>query len=278
MQYILFTDNLADLSIDRVCVEAKKAGFEGLDLTLRPGGHVLPENAEVGLSNARVVAERHKMSIPMASTAITDTESPHAEEVIAACSHYGVRKIKLGYWRYRPFGTIEAQLDAARKQLQNVVKLARRYHVLPCVHVHSGDILANGGAVLYLLLKDFSPDEVGAYVDPMHMTVEGGLSGWEIGLDLVAPWVALVGIKNFRWEELQRSAAGRMQFRTRYVPLADGQANLPRFMGRLRELKYDGVVSLHSEYKGSSSFRRLETPQLLEQSAVDLRFLKSLVG
>ena len=26
-------------------------------------------------------------------------------------------------------------------------------------------------------------DDAGAYVDPMHMTIEGGVAGWELGLD-----------------------------------------------------------------------------------------------
>ena len=68
MQYILFTDNLSDLSFEEVCTEIKKAGFEGVDLTLRPGGHVLPENAEMGLSTARAIADRFGVAIPMAST------------------------------------------------------------------------------------------------------------------------------------------------------------------------------------------------------------------
>jgi sugar phosphate isomerase/epimerase len=67
-----------------------------------------------------------------------------------------------------------------------------------------------------------------------------------------------------------------MQFRSQYVPLADGQANLPRFMKRLREIDYDGIVSLHSEYKGGSSFRVLNSRELLDQSATDLRYLQSL--
>jgi hypothetical protein len=47
-------------------------------------------------------------------------------------------------------------------------------------------------------------------------------------------------------------------------------------MDILRQLKYDGVVSLHSEYKGETSFRRMGTPELLAQSAADLQYLKSL--
>ena len=77
-------------------------------------------------------------------------------------------------------------------------------------------------------------------------------------------------------QPLERSERGQMQFRTQYVPLADGQARLPQFMDRLREIEYDGIVSLHSEYKGSTSFRRLDSRELLEQSAQDLRYLKSL--
>ena len=278
MQYALFTDNLSDLSVRQSCREAKRAGFDGLDLTLRPGGHVLPKDAEMGLEQAARVAREEGMTIPMVSTGITDATSPHAESIFASCAHYGVKRIKLGYWRYRPFGTLSKQLDRARAMLRRVVNLGRKYQVLPCVHVHSGAILANGGPVLYLILKDFAPDDVGAYVDPMHMTVEGGLSGWEMGLDLLAPWVALVGIKNFRWVENGRDKHGQLRFRSQYVPLADGQAPLPEFMSRLRELKYDGLVSLHSEYKGGSSFRRLNTPQLIEQSATDLRHLRSLVA
>ena len=117
----------------------------------------------------------------------------------------------------------------------------------------------------------------GAYVDPMHMTIEGSLSGWELGLDLLGPWVALVGIKNFRWLPAARDRQGQQRYRWEYTPLADGQAPLPEFMGYFRQLKYEGIVSLHSEYKGGSSFRRLTTPELVEQSAADLRFLKSLV-
>ncbi len=139
MQFILFTDNLADLSIEEVCKSAKQAGFDGIDLTLRPGGHVLPENAEMGMSGARQIADRTAMSIPMASTAVTDA-NPLAETVFASCAHYGVRRVKLGYWQYQPFGTLSQQIDAARRRIERLVKLGNKYDVLPCIHVHSGNI------------------------------------------------------------------------------------------------------------------------------------------
>lgn len=277
MQFVLFTDNLADLTVAEVCERAKQAGFDGLDLTLRPGGHVKPEEAEMGLAAARQAADAARVTIPMASTAVTDRGSPHAEAIFAAAAHYGVRRLKLGYWPYRPFGTLANQIDEARRQLAGVVQLGAKYHVLPCVHVHSGYILSNSGPATYLILRDFKPTEVGAYVDPMHMTVEGGTAGWEMGLDLLAPWLALVGMKNSRWIEDGRDEKGQLRFRAQYTPLQDGHAPLPQFVARLQEVGFDGVISLHSEYKGGSSFRVLTTPELLDQSAEDLKYLKTLL-
>ena len=31
----------------------------------------------------------------------------------------------------------------------------------------------------------------------LHMVLEGGGDGWRQGLDLLAPWIALVAVKNF---------------------------------------------------------------------------------
>ena len=94
MKFVIFTDNLADLSIRDVCRAAKRAGFDGLDLTLRPGGHVRPEDAERGLAAAHEIADEEGVSIPMVSTGITAEDSPFAENVIAA-AHFRIPTIKL---------------------------------------------------------------------------------------------------------------------------------------------------------------------------------------
>ena len=76
----------------------------------------------------------------------------------------------------------------------------------------------------------------------------------------------------------RQSDFGQQRFQMKYAPLADGVAPLPQFFERLKQLGYDGVVSLHSEYKGDSSFRKLTTPELLYQSAADLRYLKRVIA
>src|SRR3712207_6736432 len=120
MQFVLFTDNLAALKLPEVCAGAKRAGFDGLDLTVRPGGHVLPEDAEMGLADARRIAGGAGSTTPRGTPAVTASDSPHAEQVFASAAHYGVRKLKLGYWRYEPFGTLVRQVDDARAKLERI--------------------------------------------------------------------------------------------------------------------------------------------------------------
>ncbi|MFO0907390.1 MAG: TIM barrel protein [Isosphaeraceae bacterium] len=277
MQFALFTDNLADRSIAEATRDARRAGFDGLDLTVRPGGHVAPERVLEKLPEARRAIEANGGRLLMISTSITDVDRPETEAIFQAAAREGVRWVKLGYWEYQPFGTLAEQVNQARARLRRIASLARKHRVLPCVHCHSGRFVTSGGPMLYLVLQGFEPGEVGAYVDPMHMTIEGGRAVWEMGLDLLAPWLALVGVKNFRWKPAARDGRGQQRWDWEYCPLADGVAPLPEFFDRLRELKYDGVVSLHSEYKGPSSFRVLDTPALVEQSAADLRYVRSLV-
>ena len=276
MKFVLFTDDIRDLSIRDACRAAKKAGFDGLDLTLRPGGHVVPENAGPGLAEAHQVADEEGFAISMATTAITAADALYAEQVIDAV-HFRIPAIKLGYWHYQPFGTAMKQFDEARRKLEGIIRLARRYHVRPCVHLHSGKLIANT-PLIYQLLKDFSPDDVGAYVDTMHMTVEGGDAGWEMALDLVKPWVALVGVKNFLFHPTKRDEFGLPIYEPRITPLAEGMVRLPAFFKRLKEIGYDGIVSLHSEYRGDNSLRRMNTAQIIEQSAADLKFLKGILA
>ena len=81
----------------------------------------------------------------------------------------------------------------------------------------------------------------------------------------------MVAVKDFDW----KSEPGRPKavWRSRQVPLKDGLVAWPEFFKALAALGYDGPVSLHSEYKGTHSWRDLSTDELLAQTAGDLAFV-----
>ena len=49
MQLVMFSKHLAPLSIERAADVIRELGFDGVDLTVRPAGHVLPEDVTAGL-------------------------------------------------------------------------------------------------------------------------------------------------------------------------------------------------------------------------------------
>ena len=255
----------------------KRIGLDGLDLTVRPGGHIAPEAAPRELPKAVQAAKQHGVRILMLTTAITDPDK-NAEGILARCGEFGIERVKLGYYHYKGFGTLRQQIDDCRKRIERVAKLARKYQVLPCVHIHSGSIIPCGGHIAYELFRDFSPEDVGAYVDPMHMVLEGGVDGWRQGLDLLAPWIALSSLKNASWHQTERDQDGQQRWRYLKCPLADGIAPIRQYVGVLNQLGYRGIYTLHSEYNDSGSFRRLNIDECLEQTRKDFVFVKKVMA
>ncbi len=277
MQLIMFTKHLQEFSIAETAHRVKALGFDGLDLTVRPGGHVVPER--VGSDLAKAVADAHGegLTIPLISTAITSAATPHAEAVLAAAAHDDIRKIKLGYWNIPKGGDLRQAIDQARRDLDGLEKLAETYHVTLGIHNHSGAPYVNcQPAILWTLLRDRDPNRVAAYFDPGHATVEGGNGGWRQGFELLAPQVRLVAIKDFAW----KSEPGKPKavWQSVYVPLREGIVPWPEFFERLSKTSFDGPISLHSEYQGKGSWRDLNTRELIEQTATDLVFIKAMLA
>ena len=244
----VYTEHFQSLPISDVCKLFKQMGVEGLDLTVRPGGHINPENAKDELPRAVRTARDHGLEIMMLTTGIT-TPDRHAEDILATCQQHGIQRIKIGYFGIGKFGQLSKRLDNVRRELDAVAKLAAKYDVLPCVHVHSGSTIPSNGFMLYSLIREMSPDRIGAYLDSYHMTITGGAGGWRQAIDLLTPWISLVALKNFQWESTDRDETGQQRWRTNYCRLEDGVAPIPDFVSTVHQTGYRGFYTLHTEYR-----------------------------
>lgn len=271
-----FTKSFQDMPIPAVCQAFQSMGLDGLDLTVRPNGHILPENVEQELPQACAAAKEAGVKILFLTTMIEEPDQ-NAERILATAQEQGIDRVKIGYYRYKTFGTLAQQLKETTKKIGKVAKLCQKYDVLPCVHVHSNAFLPSHGTQLYQLIQGFSPEEVGAYVDTLHMVKEGSGDGWRQGLDLLGPWIALCAVKNFAWERGDgRDKHGQQIWEAKTVPVADGISPIPQFVDALRKLGYKGTFSLHSEFKGRHSWKELSTQECLDQTAVDAKYFRSL--
>jgi sugar phosphate isomerase/epimerase len=242
-----YTEHFQKLSIPQVYKVFKQMGVDGLDLTVRPGGHIDPKNVKAELPQAVKAAREQGLEIMMLTTGIVSPDR-QAEEIVATCQKLGIQRIKLGYFRVGKFGNLAKRLDETRRQLDAIVKLTTKYNVRPCVHVHSGDTIPSNGFMLHQLIREMPPDRIGAYLDSYHMTITGG---WRQAIDLLRPWISLVALKNFQWERADRDDIGQQRWRTNYCRLEDGIAPIPEFVRTIHETGYRGFYTLHTEYRRS---------------------------
>jgi len=269
MQILMFSKmlkNVGGYSIEKTAQTLANMGFDGIDLTVRPGGHVLPEEVEKGLPEAVKIAESKGLTVPMITTGVVDAEDDYSEQIFASAEECNVEYLKLGYWHYEGFGKIKSQIDFARKKLEGIEKLCQKYNVCAAIHIHSGDCLSASPAVVYMLLDGFNPKYLGAYIDPGHMAVEGGKSVWKIGMDLLSDKIKMVSIKDFGWFN-----KGDKNWKSELVPLDQGLVRWNEVFKYLKQISFDGCLSVHSEYGG------LNIHELIEQTRKDLAYIKEIL-
>ncbi len=260
MRYVYFTKELKDLDPKGLAAFCGDVGVEGVDLTVRPGYPVHPDNVTTALPEAVRILKDAGLVVGLVSlpTNPTDPEAPNVRAVFETCGKVGIPAIKIGYFPYK--GNFEEALKAARARLAALAKVSERVGVKTCVHTHSGDNLGNNAAALRLLLTDLDPHHVGAYLDTGHTAVNGGPIRLE--LDTLRPWLSLIAIKDMLWDK------GKDGWTFRVVPAGEGIVRWPDVGRGVKECKFNGTVSLHGEYPAADLARRKELAK------AELAFLK----
>jgi sugar phosphate isomerase/epimerase len=270
MKLMMFSKHLGELDVAAAGQVIADLGFEGVDLTVRPRGHVLPENARAELGQAVRTLGDLGLAVPLVTTGITAADDPYAADIFEEAARAGVANLKLGYWRYTGYGTIHDAIAGAARALDGIEALAQRTGVRAVIHNHSGDFVSAYAPVVWQLIADRDPAAVGAYVDPGHLVVEGGLGGWRIGLDLLRERVAVAAFKDYLWVRDENVGGTRMA-RTA-VPLGQGMVPWIEVIDCLRQAGFDGWISVHREY-GSQA-----TGAVVADMAGDVAFLGSLLA
>lgn len=267
MQKVMFSKMLQPCeSLDKVAEIMAEIGFDGVDLTVRDKGHVLPEEVKTKLSEAVKIFKKHGLAVPMITSDISDISRPHAEDVIATAADCGVSCMKLGYWPYKGFGTLRTAILDAKKSLAGIEPVVRKHGIVAGVHIHSGNNLSADGAIVYEIIRDADARCIGAYVDAGHMAIEGGKSGWKMCLDMLGHRIVMVALKDLAiWKEGGTWKSG-------VVPMGEGFVKWDDFLACLKQTPFDGVVTFHSEYHFP------DVAQIVEQTKKDFAFVNRIWG
>jgi sugar phosphate isomerase/epimerase len=248
MRFVYFTKTLIKLSVKELAAFCREVGLDGVDLAVRPGYPVTPDNALTALPEAARLFKDAGLVIGLvtAPVGLIEPQSKQARAVFDACARAGVPAVKVGYFAYRP--PFEERLKEARAKLAGFAKLAERTKVKACYHTHSGATLGNNAAGIRLLMQGLDPHHLGVFFDTGHTAVNGGPVRME--LDMVRDWLSLVAIKDMAWSK------GKAGWTYRVAPVGDGIVRWAEVGKGLKECKFNGTVSLHAEYEAKDLAER----------------------
>lgn len=265
----LFSKPLPEMDWRRLAQAVKRLGFGGIDLTVRPEGHVLPERAEEDLPKAIGIIRDAGLEVPMITTALTSASDPTARPILSTAAKLSIPFFKVGYYQYK-LVDVRRELAAAGDQLRGLIALAGDLGIQAGYHNHEEYI----GAPVWdmaSVIEPLDPRWAGFYFDARHATAEGGVGCWKIALNLVTPRLKMLAVKDFRWE---KTAKG---WRDLNCPLGEGMVNWKYVFNHLAAANFHGPISLHLEYEfpGATPAEREES--VLRAATHDLGYLKARV-
>jgi L-ribulose-5-phosphate 3-epimerase len=242
----VFSKHLQWLDYKEMAKVVSEIGFDGVDLTVRPQGHVLPERVEEDLPKAVEAVNKAGKKVYMLTTAINNADDPVTKKILKTASSLGIRHYRTGALYYNDNQSVEENIARATKELSKLAILNEKYSVSGEYQNHSG----NYGSGIYFgapiwdlaeALKNINSPWLGSQYDIYHATIEGA-GTWPVAMKLISPWIRSVDIKDFAWMKKE----GKWVSET--VPLGEGMVNFKKYFGFIKQLGINVPVSLHYEY------------------------------
>lgn len=273
----LFSKPVPQLTWQELAQSARIAGFGGIDLTVRRGGHVAPERVATDLPLAAAAIRDAGLQVPMITTELVTADDPTAEPILSAAGKLSIPFLKPGYYHYKFVNVLE-ELAAAGRQFRGLVDLAGKHGIQVGYHNHDGYI----GAPTWDMARVIEPLDsrwCGYYFDLSQATSEGGVGGWRIAANLVMPRLKMVAAKDFIWKEVRLH-----EWQAENCILGQGMSRWKEFLQTLAQSSFRGPITVHEEYtipgvsdEQGIALSRDKTPEVMAAAKRDLEYLKSLI-
>ncbi len=237
----LFSKHLQFLDYNEMAAAAAEMGFDGLDLTVRPKGHVLPKKVVADLPKAVDAMKKYGLAPKALTTNVWDLKVREQLSVLETASKLGFSHYRTGWLSY-PEDSPIAESQAIYAQQAKALELVNKdLGLIGCYQNHAGNHV---GAPIWDLLPILSAtnnQNIGCQYDIRHAVVEGG-SSWELGLRQIAPFIKSIVIKDFKW------GIANGKWKPINTPLGEGMVDFNRYFTLLKKYNINVPISLHLEY------------------------------
>lgn len=238
----IFSKHLQFLNYQDMAEVAKELGFDGIDLTVRPKGHVLPEKVESDLPMAVEAMKKVGFTPLMFCTAVEDAGNPLDKNVLETAAKLGFKYYRMNWYKYNDQKSIPELLTDYQAKMAGLSQLNSKIGLTGCYQNHSGRMVGASMFEIWNILQKADTKTMGAQYDIRHATVEGGLS-WQTGFNLIRPNIKTIVLKDFVWD---KNSSGKWAVKS--VPMGEGMVDFKTYFKLIKDFKIDVPVCLHLEY------------------------------
>jgi len=122
----VFSKHLQFLDYKKAGQIAGELGFNGIDLTVRPKGHVLPENVVSDLPRAIKDIENSGSKCKLITTSIESVYNPHDVDIIQTAGRSGISFYRTHWFKYEEGVPLKKSLKKYQKQIADLGKLNKK--------------------------------------------------------------------------------------------------------------------------------------------------------
>ncbi|MEZ5040671.1 MAG: sugar phosphate isomerase/epimerase family protein [Saprospiraceae bacterium] len=241
LQVHLFSKHLQFLNYKEMASAAADIGFQGVELAVRPKGHVEPEKVETQLPQAIEALKSQGLLATQMVTAITDAETPVNRIVLETAAALDIKNYRLGYFSFPKEEPMINGIKAANKDLKKLAKWNKKLGIKGAYQNHAGVRVGASIWEVWQILQGIDPALMGCQFDIRHAVVEGGLS-WPNSLRLIKDHIHTIVAKDFKWEKKE----GKWTLQN--TPLGEGMVDFKTYFATLKKINIQVPVALHLEY------------------------------
>ncbi len=237
-----FTKHLQWLDFDDTATVLQEAGFDGSDLTVRKGGHVVPEEVASLLPKAIRAMDKRGLRVPMVVTGVKSANDRDLDTFLGVLADNGVQHYRMGYLAYEREKSMEQNIAAFREIFARLAEKNQAHNLCGAYQNHAGTRLGASIWDLKAALEGIAPDYLGCQFDVRHAAFEG-MRSWENDMLAIQGHIRTTVLKDFRWTEPLDK-----KWQSINVPLGQGVVDFETYFRRFAALERDDPISIHAEY------------------------------
>ena len=244
-------------------------GYDGIDLTVMPGGHVDPSRYMVDLDRAFQTFQDAGIELPMVTTSFTSPSQTYAYAILYVSAELGAHFCRLGVWP-PPLPEASGQLTniraaMMRNDLSQFAITGARCKITPLLANHAGSYPGRSIPEVEAMLNGIDPKSFGYCFDPVQAVIEAhSANAWEPALQAALPRLGAVALSDVA---LDPDPGGTVK--PRPCALGEGVIDWKKFFAALAAARFHGPVSMHMDYAPASAPNALKKDLAFARAKVE---------